>query len=87
MQDRVKEYMTRAKQIADKAKAPKLVAGAAQRFVRNALWTPMGECSACAGALLSAVHMPSKQNKNILSFFLTPPAIACLKAVASTEQL
>ncbi|XP_075534265.1 ribosomal RNA processing 47 isoform X2 [Dermacentor variabilis] len=38
--DRVKEYMTRAKQIADKAKAPKLVAGAAQRFVRNALWTP-----------------------------------------------
>ncbi|XP_075721927.1 ribosomal RNA processing 47 isoform X1 [Rhipicephalus microplus] len=37
--DRVKEYMTRAKQIADKAKAPKLVAGAAQRFVRNALWT------------------------------------------------
>uniref|UniRef100_G3MS98 Nuclear nucleic acid-binding protein C1D n=1 Tax=Amblyomma maculatum TaxID=34609 RepID=G3MS98_AMBMU len=38
--ERVKEYMVRAKQIADKAKAPKLDAGAAQRFIRSSLWTP-----------------------------------------------
>ncbi|CAN7983684.1 unnamed protein product [Ixodes hexagonus] len=38
--ERIKEYMVRAKQIADKAKAPKLDQGAAQRFVRNSLWQP-----------------------------------------------
>lgn len=38
--ERVKEYMNRAKQIADKAKAPKVDAEAAQRFVRSSLWMP-----------------------------------------------
>ncbi|EEC00825.1 nuclear nucleic acid-binding protein C1D [Ixodes scapularis] len=38
--ERIKEYMVRARQIADKAKAPKLDQGAAQRFVRNSLWQP-----------------------------------------------
>uniref|UniRef100_A0A2R5LEL4 Nuclear nucleic acid-binding protein C1D n=1 Tax=Ornithodoros turicata TaxID=34597 RepID=A0A2R5LEL4_9ACAR len=38
--DRIKEYMMRAKQIADKAKMPRLDQGAAGRFVRSSLWEP-----------------------------------------------
>ncbi|XP_077491492.1 ribosomal RNA processing 47 isoform X2 [Amblyomma americanum] len=48
--DRVKEYMVRAKQIADKAKAPKLDAAAAQRFVRNSLWTPSEDSASQKGS-------------------------------------
>ncbi|XP_076321630.1 ribosomal RNA processing 47 [Tachypleus tridentatus] len=38
--DRIKGYMNRAKEIADKEKAPKLNTDAAQRFVRSSLWEP-----------------------------------------------
>ena len=36
--DRVKEAMGRAKQISDKALAPKLDVSAARRFIRGGLW-------------------------------------------------
>ncbi|XP_013776426.1 nuclear nucleic acid-binding protein C1D-like [Limulus polyphemus] len=38
--DRIKGYMNRAKEIADKEKAPKLNTDVAQRFVRSSLWDP-----------------------------------------------
>ncbi|XP_067136474.1 nuclear nucleic acid-binding protein C1D isoform X2 [Centruroides vittatus] len=38
--DRIKMYMLRAKEIADKEKAPKIDKEAAKRFVRSSLWEP-----------------------------------------------
>lgn len=37
--DRLKSYMMRAKEVEDKEKAPKLNVNAANRFVRNSLWS------------------------------------------------
>lgn len=42
-QERVRTYMNRVKEIAEKKKASKLDKGAASRFVRNALWEPSPE--------------------------------------------
>ncbi|XP_005147509.1 nuclear nucleic acid-binding protein C1D [Melopsittacus undulatus] len=41
--ERVRTYMNRVKEIAEKKKASKLDKGAASRFVRNALWEPSPE--------------------------------------------
>ncbi|KAM9562327.1 nuclear nucleic acid-binding protein C1D isoform 1-T1 [Guaruba guarouba] len=41
--ERVKTYMNKVKEIAEKKKASKLDKGAASRFVRNALWEPSTE--------------------------------------------
>ncbi|NXY69508.1 C1D protein, partial [Glareola pratincola] len=41
--ERIRTYMNKAKEIADKKKASKLDKGAASRFVRNALWEPNAE--------------------------------------------
>ncbi|XP_054239622.1 nuclear nucleic acid-binding protein C1D [Indicator indicator] len=41
--ERVRTYMNKVKEIADKKKASKLNKGAASRFVRNALWEPSAE--------------------------------------------
>lgn len=38
MQDRIKSYMDRAKNIQDLAKAPKIDKAASKRFVKSALW-------------------------------------------------
>ena len=38
VQDRIRSYMGRVKEIEDKAKAPKINKDASKRFVRNALW-------------------------------------------------
>ncbi|KAM9196237.1 nuclear nucleic acid-binding protein C1D isoform 2-T4 [Mergus octosetaceus] len=41
--ERIRTYMNKVKEIADKKKASKLDKGAASRFVRNALWEPSPE--------------------------------------------
>ncbi|KFQ31447.1 Nuclear nucleic acid-binding protein C1D, partial [Merops nubicus] len=41
--ERIRTYMNKVKEIADKKKASKLNKGAASRFVRNALWEPNAE--------------------------------------------
>ncbi|XP_074435387.1 nuclear nucleic acid-binding protein C1D [Larus michahellis] len=41
--ERIRTYMNKVKEIADKKKASKLDKGAASRFVRNALWEPNAE--------------------------------------------
>ncbi|XP_064366221.1 nuclear nucleic acid-binding protein C1D isoform X1 [Dromaius novaehollandiae] len=41
--ERIRTYMNKVKEIADKKKASKLDKGAASRFVRNALWEPNPE--------------------------------------------
>ncbi|KAM6280465.1 nuclear nucleic acid-binding protein C1D [Porphyrio hochstetteri] len=41
--ERIRTYMNKVKEIADKKKAAKLDKGAASRFVRNALWEPNDE--------------------------------------------
>ncbi|XP_069706220.1 nuclear nucleic acid-binding protein C1D isoform X2 [Phaenicophaeus curvirostris] len=41
--ERIRTYMNKVKEIADKKKASKLDKGAASRFVRNALWEPKDE--------------------------------------------
>ena len=41
--DRVKEAIVRAKQIADRALAPKINVAAAQRFIKHGLWEPPKE--------------------------------------------
>ncbi|NWW90056.1 C1D protein, partial [Rhynochetos jubatus] len=41
--ERIRMYMNKIKEIADKKKASKLDKGAASRFVRNALWEPNAE--------------------------------------------
>lgn len=38
MQDRIRSYMDRAKNIQDLAKAPKIDKAASKRFVKSALW-------------------------------------------------
>lgn len=38
--ERVKDVVTRAKQIADRALAPKVDKSAAKRFIRSGLWEP-----------------------------------------------
>lgn len=45
---RIKTALDRAKQISDKALAPKLNASAAQRFVRSGLWEPKNKDDASA---------------------------------------
>ncbi|NXG71978.1 C1D protein, partial [Baryphthengus martii] len=41
--ERIRTYMNKVKEIADKKKASKLNKGAASRFVRSALWEPKSE--------------------------------------------
>ncbi|KFQ10445.1 Nuclear nucleic acid-binding protein C1D, partial [Leptosomus discolor] len=41
--ERIRTYMNKVKEIADKKKASKLDKGAASRFVRSALWEPKPE--------------------------------------------
>ncbi|NWR69960.1 C1D protein, partial [Centropus unirufus] len=41
--ERIRTYMNKVKEIADKKKASKLDKGAASRFVKNALWEPKDE--------------------------------------------
>ncbi|NXJ80428.1 C1D protein, partial [Trogon melanurus] len=41
--ERIRTYMNKVKEIADKKKASKLDKGAASRFVKNALWEPKAE--------------------------------------------
>uniref|UniRef100_A0A8C3BZI7 Nuclear nucleic acid-binding protein C1D n=1 Tax=Cairina moschata TaxID=8855 RepID=A0A8C3BZI7_CAIMO len=43
LNERIRTYMNKVKEIADKKKASKLDKGAASRFVRNALWEPSPE--------------------------------------------
>jgi hypothetical protein len=38
LQDRIRSYMNRVKDIQDKANAPKVDKGAAKRFVKSSLW-------------------------------------------------
>lgn len=38
LQDRIRSYMDRAKNIQDSAKAPKIDKAASKRFVKSALW-------------------------------------------------
>ncbi len=78
LQDRIRGYLNRVKEIQDKKKAPKLDKAATKRFVRSALWQKAHQKAKEGGASQGEYFPPESQNNrtSVRSQFLSAHAAA-----------